>query len=150
MVTRQVAGKVWLQQLWSHDFVEQSGEWDPNYVLVGSSKISRVNVVASVVDIYQNVEKLFSSVTLDDGSSTMRVKAFKNDVKLINHLKVGDIVNVVGRVRKFNDELFIAPEVVRVVGPQWELLRRVGLLVAVGPFVRSLPLRDLYQEVKDP
>ena len=57
---------------------------------------------------------------------------------------------LLARVRKFNDELFLAPEVVRVVDPSWELLRRVELLASVGKFDRSLPARDLYNEIKEP
>ncbi|HLD12271.1 MAG TPA: OB-fold nucleic acid binding domain-containing protein [Candidatus Nanoarchaeia archaeon] len=150
MVLRQVAHKVWLQQLWSSSFVDASAD-DAAFLLVGDAKISRVNVLASVVEVYVNVEKKFSSLMLDDGSSTMRVKVFGHDMRLFDVVKLGSLVNIIGRVRKFNDELFIAPDVVRVVdNPNWELLRRVELLSIMGKFDRALPLRDLYQEIKDP
>src|SRR3989344_3003625 len=150
MVLRQVAHKVWLQQLWSSSFVDASAD-DAAFLLVGDAKISRVNVLASVVEVYVNVEKKFSSLILDDGSSTMRGKVFGHDMRLFDVVKLGSLVNIIGRVRKFNDELFIAPDVVRVVdNPNWELLRRVELLSIMGKFDRALPLRDLYQEIKDP
>lgn len=144
------ASRLWLQQLWSGQFVDASADV-ASYLLVGQQQVSRVNVIASVVEVFTHVEKKFSSLTLDDGSSTIRVKVFGHDMKLFENIKLGDVVNVVGRVRKFNEELFIAPEVVaRVMNPNVELLRKVELITTVGKFDRSLPLRDLYQEIKEP
>src|SRR3989344_2833756 len=109
---RQVAFRVWLQQVVSGSFVEQSGEWDPNYVLVGDKFVARVNVVATVVDTFIAADKSYATITLDDGSAVMRAKSFKDDVYLIENLNLGDSVLVVARVRKYQDEVYLAPEIV--------------------------------------
>jgi len=147
---RQVAFRVWLQQVVSGSFVEQSGEWDPNYVLVGDKFVARVNVVATVVDTFIAADKSYATITLDDGSAVMRAKSFKDDVYLIENLNLGDSVLVVARVRKYQDEVYLAPEiVVKQDSFDWELLRKAELLRDVGKF-SVVPSRDLFAEVQGP
>jgi len=40
---------------------------------------------------------------------------------------VGDLVLVVGRVRKYEDEIYISPEIVKKVNPNWELVHKLIL-----------------------
>ncbi|MDO8556346.1 MAG: OB-fold nucleic acid binding domain-containing protein [Nanoarchaeota archaeon] len=149
--TRQVAFRLWLQHVLSGTYVEQSGEWDPNYVLVGDKFVARVNVVATVVDTFIAGDKSYATVTVDDGSACMRVKAFKDDVYLIENLTLGDSVLIVGRVRKYNDELYLAPEiVVKQDSCNWELLRKAELLRDVGKYTVAPPVKDLFAEVQGP
>ena len=37
-------------------YVKQEGEWDPNYLFVKDTKVSRVQLVGTVVDQFQNPE----------------------------------------------------------------------------------------------
>jgi len=154
MVTRQVAYRLWIQNIVASPFVEQQGEWDPNYISFKDKQISRVNVIATVVDVYHDAEKGFASITLDDGSATIRAKAFKDDFYLLKDAKQGDMVNVIGRVRKYQDEIHLAPEIVaKISNPNWELLRKAELLKDLGKYSREVPSfqgqRDLYQEVSE-
>ncbi|MEK6812683.1 MAG: OB-fold nucleic acid binding domain-containing protein [Nanoarchaeota archaeon] len=154
MVQRQVAYKVWIQNIVTSPFIEQAGEWDPNYIAFQEKQVSRVNIIATIVEVYQDTEKGFANITVDDGSATIRVKAFKDDLYLIKDCKPGDLVNVIGRIRKYQDEVYLSPEIVaKLSNPNWELLRKAELLRDIGKYSHEVPAfdgkRDLYIEVAE-
>ena len=71
---------------------------------------------------------MFASVTLDDSTDTIRAKTFKT-AKPIDQAEVGDRVDLIGKVREWNDELYIIPEsIVKITDPNLELLRRAEIL----------------------
>lgn len=110
---RQTAYKVWISQIISSNFILGQDEWEPNYFMLNGNKVSRVNIIASVILKYQNENGGYTNITIDDGSSNIRVKAWREDVKILNKINVGDLILVVGRVRKSNDETYISPEIIK-------------------------------------
>jgi len=49
-IQRQTAFKIWLSELDDSVFVKSSKEFEPSYFLVKDKKISRVNVIATIVN----------------------------------------------------------------------------------------------------
>jgi RPA family protein len=98
-------------------------------------QISRVNVVATVVDRYEATQerlgeqgKGFATVTLDDGTGVIRVKMWGELSAKLTQLQVGDLVLVVGRVRSFQGETYINGEIIRrLEDPNWETVRLLEL-----------------------
>ncbi len=136
---RQTAYKVWLADLLQGVYYREEGEWDPNYVLVRNMKISRVNIIATVVDKYVGEGLGHASLEIDDGSSKIQVKAWKNDVGLIDHVNLGDLILFIGRAREFNGILYLTPEIVKVLPTiLWGKLRKLELLRLYGkPFIKD-------------
>jgi len=125
---RQTAYKVFVGDLISGDFVKGLGEWEPNYVLIGEKKVSRANIIASVISKYETPDKNYSAIDVDDGSGVISLKTWKEDVELLGGLKVGDLVLVIGRTRQYNDQVYITPEIVKVLTDfTWSKLRKVEL-----------------------
>lgn len=118
---RQVAYKVRIGDLIRGEYVEQEG-WQPNYVIVKDKQVSRVNLIASVIDV-QAGESL-GTIIIDDGSGTIQVKAFNEDSAKINKVKIGDVVIVIGRPRRYGNQFFISYEIVRTVDPLWAKVRQ--------------------------
>lgn len=76
-----------------------------------------------------NEDKSYGFLVLDDGTETIRVKVWKEDVKLIERYSEGDIVDVFGKVREFGEEIYIVPEIVtRIDDPNWEILRELEII----------------------
>jgi len=126
--TRQTAFKVWISDLVNNHITKQEGEWEPSYVLIKDKKISRVNLIANVVMKYNNEEKTYSNITLDDGSSQIRIKVWREDTKLLENLEIGDIVLVIGKPREYNSEIYIAPEIIKKIeNPSWMKVRKSEL-----------------------
>ncbi len=98
------------------------------FLELGNRKISRVNIVANVIERFDSEgERTYSFVTIDDGSGQIRLKAFGEDSKKLKELHQGDTVIVIGFLRYFNNEIYLSPEIVRKTDPKYLLLRKLEL-----------------------
>ncbi len=110
------------------------GEWnrmeglEPSFVISPSgNKISRARVLATVVAKFVAEDRNFASVTLDDATDTIRAKTFKG-VKPLEAVEIGDVVDLIGKVKEYNGEVYIMPEIARKVDdPNMELLRKLEI-----------------------
>lgn len=125
---RLPARKVFISDIAQGSFVVQEG-YEPSYIQTSQGdRISRVRILATVVDRFISEDKGFASITLDDGRDTIRAKVFK-DVAPIESISIGDILDVVGKVREYNGEVYINFEsAFPLKDPNYELLRRLELL----------------------
>ncbi|MFX1485938.1 MAG: OB-fold nucleic acid binding domain-containing protein [Promethearchaeota archaeon] len=114
-------------------------------------KILRTHVMATVVEKFESgneftssngTKKDYSTLTIDDGTGVIRIKTWQEDTELVKSIDIGDIVDVVGRVREYQEELYIMPETIsRIVDPNWELVRELEIIEAKReyPPVNSAP-----------
>jgi len=131
---RQVAYKVWISDLINGEYIREEGEWDPNYVLVRDNlKVSRVNVIASVISKYKNETGDYSYLMVDDGTSDINVKAWKEDIGILDKCNVGDLILLIGRVREYNDDIYITPELIKKLDDSnWAKVRKLELEKGFG------------------
>lgn len=133
MIQRKPAFKIWISDLGSGELLQEPGDFGMYYFVMKGNNISRVNLVGNIVDVFVSSEKNFSSVAIDDGSGTVNVRAFKEDSAMFDGLKIGDMVMVIGRIREYNNDRYILPEIIKVVfDPNWELVRKLELLKEYG------------------
>lgn len=81
-------------------------------------ELRRVALVGFVVGKYHRAAdsegKRFESITLDDGSDTIRVKVWgEEDAALLEGVKENILALVIGKIRKYEDEVYLVPEIVR-------------------------------------
>ena len=124
---RQTAYKIWIGDLLKAEYLEKKGEWEPNYFLIGENKISRVNVIASVVSVYENEGKTMKSVDIDDSSGSVSLKVWGDGLKILEGLEVGDICLIIGKCKNSSGQVFITPEIVKKVDNNWAKLRKFEL-----------------------
>jgi len=119
---RQTAVKMWISDILSGQFVK--GDKDtPSYVAVRDRKVSRVNIIATVVS-EPELGILPITFIVDDGSGRISCRSFEQKEYPFT---LGDIVLVIGRIREFG-ELYIAPEIVKKIDSiKWVELRRQEL-----------------------
>lgn len=93
----------------------------------GDKTIVRVNVIANVIDKYiqDGDEKKFASVTLDDASGQIKLKAFGEDTEKFAPLNQGDTIMVIGLLRYWNNEIYITPEIIKKREPSFLLIRKL-------------------------
>ena len=138
---RQTAYKVWIQSIVNGKLCVTSDEFSPNYVIIGDQKVSRVNLIADVVELFVNADESFASVTIDDGSAEVQVRAFQEDVNLFAEINPGDLVLVIGKVREYQEELYVLPEIVKKISdPNWMVARKLELMKRYGKPVFELPV----------
>lgn len=124
---REVTKKVWICNLVKGDYTKSEG-WTPSFVEFEGEKYSRVVVLGSVVSRFASEDGNYAAITIDDGTETIRVKAFGPDVQKISNVPVGTLVRCFGKVRQWSDEIYIAPEIVRVLDdPNWLLVHKIQL-----------------------
>ena len=96
-----------------------------SFLDLGDKQISRVNIVANIVDKYTAEEKQYINFTIDDASGQIRIKIFGDDVKRFGGLGQGDTVMIVGLLRSYNNEIYITPEIMKVKDPRYLLVRKL-------------------------
>ena len=98
------------------------------FLEIGEKRIIRVNIIANVIEIYNSEgEKKYSSVTIDDATGQIRIKAFGEDVSMLSSLSQGDTITIIGVLRSYNREIYIMPEIIRKIDPRYLLVRKLEL-----------------------
>jgi len=130
---RQIAYKVRIFDLVNGEYVQKSGEWEPNYVSIGDKNISRVNIIANIITTYISEDGTYATITIDDGSGNIQVKSWKDDVKILEKVEVGDFILLVGKVKEYNGEKYIVPEIVKKLdNHEWLSFRKKELTKLYG------------------
>lgn len=126
---RMTAIKTRIQDIINGEFIKQEGMM-PDYILTKlGQKISRVNIYGIITDKFLSEDGSYSTMTVDDGTGAIRAKTFKESTKLLEDLKIGDTVIVIGRVREYADEVYISPEAIqKITDPNYETLRNLEIL----------------------
>ncbi|MFX1451372.1 MAG: OB-fold nucleic acid binding domain-containing protein [Promethearchaeota archaeon] len=79
----------------------------------------------------EDVKKDYGYFIIDDGTETIRIKVWGDDIEKHNleDLNIGETVDIIGRVREYNEEIFIMPEIInKIEDPNWELLRELEII----------------------
>jgi len=97
-----------------------------SFLELGDKKISRVNIIGNIVDRYDSQgETNYLSLTLDDGSGQIKLKAFGDDVDKFKEIIQGTTIIVIGSLRHWNDELYVSPEIIKEADPKYLLIRKM-------------------------
>jgi len=98
------------------------------FLELGDKKIIRVNVIGNIVDKYESEgEKMYCFLTLDDGSGQIKLKFFGDDVNKFKNTTQGQTILVIGNLRNFNNETYVAPEIIREQDAKYLLIRKLEL-----------------------
>jgi len=101
----------------------------PSYVITPfGKKVAKVSVVATVVEVFSGEEGKYRFISVDDGTGLIRIKAFGEDTKLLEGIKAGDLVLIIGKVKEYNGETYISCEIAKKVEPNYENLRKIEIL----------------------
>jgi len=148
-VKRMTAKIASIDEVVTGKFIKKTG-FESNYILTKfGRKISRARVTGVIVDIYKSADMKYAAITLDDSSDTLRAKAFVNII-VFDNFKVGDLVDLTGKVREYNDEIYIIPEIIRNVSPNQETLRMLELKrIYIDQISKIKKLRNLQKQISD-
>ena len=108
------------------DLVE--GTCDGRSVSTIFGEVSEARVLGTLIDIFVSDDENYMSLTVDDGTETVRIKAWRQDVGKLKKFSKGDLIDVVGKVREYNEEIYLTPEVVLKVSPNKWVLRELELM----------------------
>lgn len=125
-IKRLTAKKTSIREIISGKFVRKSG-FESSYVLTNlGRRLSRVRILGLIVDKFISADEKYATITLDDSTETIRGKAFIN-VKIFDGFTNGDLVDVFGKLREYNEEIYVMPEIIKKIGANFETLRKLEL-----------------------
>ena len=120
---RLVSYKVSINNLLKGLYIKEEG-WTPNYIKINGLNVSRVNILGTVV-LREDQEK-YSSIMLDDGSGKIQIRSFDNN-NIFQDISISDSVLIIGRIREFNNERYIIPEIARKIDQKWLKVRQIEI-----------------------
>jgi hypothetical protein len=126
---RQTTSRARISDIINGNFVHKEG-LEPSYVLTNSGqRISRAYLIGTIVDKFMSENGNYSSITIDDDSDSIRIKAFREQVNIFDNFNLGDLVMVIGKIRNYSDENYIIPEIVKkITNPNIESLHKLEVL----------------------
>lgn len=130
-IRRMTAKKVRISDIANGKYFPGSKEeMKPSYVINPfGQKISRVNIIATVTEKFVSEDRNYSSIVIDDGTESIRVKTFKDGVSLLENIESGELVLTIGKIKEYNGEVYINGEVVKKVKDlNHENLRKIEIL----------------------
>ncbi len=106
--------------------IEQSeyvqGEDEPSFLItLDQRKVSRCNVFATVIG--KEEAGNITNIILDDGTAQLVLRSFE-PTSLVRALSLGVVVAVIGKVRVYNGERYLSPEIVKKINPLWLKVRK--------------------------
>jgi len=129
--TRLTAKKIRIVDLVNGRFFFGSKEdMRPSYLITPfGEKVSRVNLFGKVSEVFLSEDGNYSSILFADDTAAVRAKAFGASVELFKGIEAGNFVVVIGKVKQYNDEIYVNAEIVKKVDdPNYENLRKLELL----------------------
>ncbi len=121
---RDVALKISINTLLSGKYVQEK-ETEPNYLLTSEEKkIYRLNLMANILS--KEIVGSITNLLIDDGTGSIILRSFEKN-KTTENLNIGDTILILGKVRIYNQEKYISPEIIKKINPLWLKLRALEL-----------------------
>ncbi|QQG39469.1 MAG: hypothetical protein HYS81_03735 [Candidatus Aenigmatarchaeota archaeon] len=140
--TRLTAVKAQIGQLAAGIYHAAQG-FESAYVITKEGmRVSRARVLGTVMNKFVSEDNQYGFLVLDDETETIRVKFFKN-VKPLEGIEIGDFVDVIGKIKKYEGELYVQPEIMRKVEDPNFLLLRLAELAAQKKALENAKARIL-------
>ncbi|MBI2651927.1 hypothetical protein HYX00_00555 [Candidatus Woesearchaeota archaeon] len=100
-------------------------DFSAGYIKLNNANVSRVNIIATVV--YKSEDMSYASAVIDDGTGRISLRLFENN-NFFSGIDVGDVVLVIGKIREFNSEKYILPEILKKMNNiYWIKVRKLEL-----------------------
>jgi len=131
MKLRLTARKVRIKDLIEGKYIPSEKEgMKPAYLITPfGEKVSRVNLLGNITEKFESEDGNYTSITLEDGTGSIRVKGFGEKAEELRNFEVGDLVIVIGKIREYLGEIYVNLEIVRKIDdPNYENLRRLEIL----------------------
>mgnify|MGYP001602342529 CR=1 FL=1 len=138
---RYPAVKIHIREIELGQYIEEK-EQNMNYLLtLNYEKLFRVNIISTIV--HKELRGTMTDILVDDGTGKIILHFFEEN-KAVFGLEVGDVVLTIGKIRKYNQEKYIFPELIKKINPLWlktrsnELKRHLSAEIAVAPMQNTI------------
>ena len=123
-IPRQVAIKTTIQNLLLGKYIQEK-ENEPNYLLTkNDERIFRINLMAVILN--KEKQGAITNFIVDDGTGKIALRSFEEN-KIIDSLGIGNSILIIGKIRTYNQEKYISPEIIKKIDAEWLKLRSLEL-----------------------
>jgi RPA family protein len=96
-------------------------------------QLADVKILGTILDkrFFRSEGKVdYGVISVDDGSGlVIQIKTWGNDTKMLGKVGLGDMVDVVGKVKYKDGTAYVVPLIVRKIDdPNWETLRELEII----------------------
>jgi len=135
---RLTAIKSAIKEINNGDYYKLEG-WDPNYILSPYGRqLSRVNVIGVLTQKNMTEDMELQGINVDDGTGSVMLRTFES-MSIFSGLEVGDVIQIIGKPREFNQTRYIVPEIITKVSKDWLILRKLELERDLGADFQNTP-----------
>ncbi|MBT4935389.1 hypothetical protein HOL21_04505 [Candidatus Woesearchaeota archaeon] len=124
---RHTAIKVLIKTLLSGKFVEEDEQNQNYFQTILNEKLYRINVMGIVVQ--KETVGSITNLRIDDASGSIPVRFFEEHSSL-SSIDIGSIIRIIGKVRMYNEEKYISPEICIKSTSSWLKVRKKELNVS--------------------
>lgn len=130
MKKRAASHRLNLDEIHKGKFVSAEEDFELNYLITEDArKVYRAKVVATVVsEPYISDDTAYGRIQLDDGFDTISGSVFREHTSLLKHVELGNLVQVMGKIREWQGEKQLTLEAIARVPPNFMLLHRLEVL----------------------
>ncbi len=150
---REPAIKVRIKDIVSGKFFHgNKEEMKPSFLITPfGQKVSRVNILATVTDKFLSEDETYIFFVLDDGTSSIRAKGFREKVEHMKKIEIGDRVIVIGKLREWNDEVYVNVEIMKKIDdPNYETYRKLEILRELIPYKKMITeLKNMREKMSE-
>ncbi|MBU0456519.1 MAG: hypothetical protein ABH824_01755 [Nanoarchaeota archaeon] len=138
---RHPAVKTTIKRLIVGEYVQEN-DFSPNYLLTkDDQKIYRLNIMAIIVN--KESQGSITNILVEDGTEKIIIRSFEEN-KNIDGLQIGNVILVIGKLRIYNQEKYISPEIIKKIDISWLKLR----LLELDEF-KKLKSKDMINIIKE-
>lgn len=145
---RQIAYKVSIFDILNGNFTKD--EFSAGYINLNGLNISRTNIIATIV-YKSDQNSSYASAVIDDGTGRISLRSFENNI-IFSKADIGDVVLVIGKIREFNSEKYIIPEIIKKINNfAWMNVRKLELRkrISIDDDYNKDEVKDSSEEIND-
>jgi len=106
----------------------KQGVFNGEFLNINGDEVYRVRSIGTIIVKFLSDDGNYGFLVLDDGTSTIRIKAWQDNVTKIKFYDIGDLVEVFAGVQEYEGEVYLSPIIIRkIYNPNWELVRKIEL-----------------------
>jgi len=137
---RQTAFRLWISDIINAQFVNPKQEFTPSYIITRELHVSRVNFISICIE--KQITENYGFIVVDDSSAQIQITAWNEDVNILKNIQCEQILNIIGKVRYFNNQVYISPEIIREVEREWLKIRILELKRLYGEPIKEEKIKQ--------
>ncbi len=143
ITVRQAAIKAPIKSFLEGEFRQEEGAAAGGLILPSSQQAFRLNIIGIILQ----KEKLGNITTflVEDGTGKAMIRFFE-DFPFLSTLIPGEVVLIVGKPRKYNQERYLAPEIIKKISAIWLKVRAAELglekIASEGDYLKGEELQN--------